>query len=102
MIRRPPRSTLFPYTTLFRSLLGCGIIPFLFRLRRSLQETDEFVARKHRPTTSEIFRSLTANWAVVVIGMLMVTMTTVSFYMITAYTPTVGNSVLHLANIYHL
>ena len=22
MIRRPPRSTLFPYTTLFRSLLG--------------------------------------------------------------------------------
>src|SRR2546430_9201071 len=23
MIRRPPRSTLFPYTTLFRSGLGC-------------------------------------------------------------------------------
>src|SRR3989449_7787382 len=25
MIRRPPRSTLFPYTTLFRSLLGADI-----------------------------------------------------------------------------
>src|SRR5256885_116323 len=24
MIRRPPRSTLFPYTTLFRSCRGCG------------------------------------------------------------------------------
>src|SRR5260370_14574248 len=24
MIRRPPRSTLFPYTTLFRSELGCA------------------------------------------------------------------------------
>src|SRR5256885_4819493 len=24
MIRRPPRSTLFPYTTLFRSLCDCG------------------------------------------------------------------------------
>src|SRR2546425_6790271 len=24
MIRRPPRSTLFPYTTLFRSVLGSG------------------------------------------------------------------------------
>src|SRR5687768_17904137 len=24
MIRRPPRSTLFPYTTLFRSGRGCG------------------------------------------------------------------------------
>src|SRR5260370_27036298 len=23
MIRRPPRSTLFPYTTLFRSILSC-------------------------------------------------------------------------------
>src|SRR5260221_3538162 len=25
MIRRPPRSTLFPYTTLFRSLLAAGL-----------------------------------------------------------------------------
>src|ERR1700680_3824628 len=78
-------------------LLGCVIIPFLFRLRRSLQETDEFVARKHRPSAPEILRSLTANSWIVVIGMMMVTMTTVSFYMITAYTPTFGDSVLHLA-----
>src|SRR6266566_4237289 len=79
-------------------LLGCVIVPFLFRLRRSLQETDEFVARKHRPSTSEILHSLIANWMIVLIGTLMVTMTTVSFYMITAYTPTFGNSVLHLGN----
>ena len=25
MIRRPPRSTLFPYTTLFRSLIRCWV-----------------------------------------------------------------------------
>ena len=80
-------------------LLGCVIVPFLFRLRRSLQETDEFIARKRRPSTSEILRSLTANCGIVVIGMMMVTMTTVSFYMITAYTPTFGNAVLHLASI---
>jgi len=79
-------------------LLGCAIIPFLFRLRRSLQETDEFVARKHRPSTSEILHSLMTNWRIVVIGIMMVTMTTVSFYMITAYTPTFGNSVLRLAS----
>src|SRR5258708_18378732 len=29
MIRRPPRSTLFPYTTLFRSLLLCGLLVLL-------------------------------------------------------------------------
>src|SRR5258708_29303430 len=27
MIRRPPRSTLFPYTTLFRSRPGCLLFP---------------------------------------------------------------------------
>src|SRR2546430_10933991 len=27
MIRRPPRSTLFPYTTLFRSKLGSAVAP---------------------------------------------------------------------------
>ena len=26
MIRRPPRSTLFPYTTLFRSMGGFGML----------------------------------------------------------------------------
>jgi len=78
-------------------LIGCSIIPFLFRLRRSLQETDEFKARTQRPSTAQILRSLEANWRVVLIGTMLVTMTTVSFYMITAYTPTFGSSVLHLA-----
>jgi len=80
-------------------LLGCAIIPFLFRLRRSLQETDEFTARKHKPNISEILHSLRASWRIVIIGTMLATMTTVSFYMITAYTPTFGNSVLHLASI---
>src|SRR3712207_7438181 len=31
MIRRPPRSTLFPYTTLFRSLLGELLAPGALR-----------------------------------------------------------------------
>src|SRR3712207_7938196 len=34
MIRRPPRSTLFPYTTLFRSTRYCGA-SFDFRLQES-------------------------------------------------------------------
>jgi MFS family permease len=78
-------------------LIGCAIIPFLFWLRRSLQETDEFIARKSRPSISQILGSLKVNWRIVLIGTMMVTMTTVSFYMITAYTPTFGSSVLHLA-----
>src|SRR5256885_7146660 len=37
MIRRPPRSTLFPYTTLFRSVLAC-------RLGHLVEARDELVA----------------------------------------------------------
>src|SRR3712207_8370972 len=29
MIRRPPRSTLFPYTTLFRSVANLALVPLL-------------------------------------------------------------------------
>jgi MFS family permease len=80
-------------------LLGCVMIPMLFRFRSSLQETDEFAARESRPTSPEILRSLIANWRIVATGTLMVTMTTVSFYMITAYTPTFGSSVLHVSSV---
>jgi MFS transporter, MHS family, citrate/tricarballylate:H+ symporter len=80
-------------------LVGCAIIPFLFRLRNSLRETDEFLSRRRHPTTSDVLRSLAMNARLVAIGMMMVTMTTVSFYMITAYTPTFGSTVLKLASI---
>jgi MFS family permease len=78
-------------------LAGCAIIPFLFVIRRSLTETDEFLARKYRPNVSEILHSVARNWRTVLLGTMLATMTTVSFYMITAYTPTFGSSVLHLA-----
>jgi len=83
-------------------LVGCLIVPLIFLLRRSLQETDEFAQRKqskHHPTPREIFHSVARNWRVVLIGMLMVTMTTVSFYFITAYTPTFGKEVLKLSSV---
>ena len=79
-------------------LIGCLIIPFLFWLRRSLTETEEFQARRHHPSTSEIMRSMAANWKLVTLGTMLVTMTTVSFYMITTYTPTFGRTVLHLTD----
>jgi MFS family permease len=77
-------------------LVGCAILPFLFMIRRSLQETAEFAARRQRPTPREILRTTAASWRVVGAGVLLVTMTTVSFYTITAYTPTFGHSVLKL------
>ncbi len=78
--------------------VGCCIIPFLFIIRRSLAETDEFLAQQHHPALPEVVRSLASNWKIVLLGTMLVTMTTVSFYLITAYTPTFGGTVLHLAS----
>ena len=38
--------------------IGCLIIPLLYLLRRSLAETDEFLARKQRPAIPKFF----ARW----------------------------------------
>src|SRR5436309_14502450 len=55
MIRRPPRSTLFPYTTLFRSLVlaaGAGLARWQTRVlcvhgRRSEEHTSELQSREN-------------------------------------------------------
>src|SRR2546422_1744423 len=87
MIRRPPRSTLFPYTTLFRSGIGfvsigawpiCGffgldvaLLYFAFRLNRSEEHTSELQSRLHlvcrlllekKKNTSETTRVLERLW----------------------------------------
>jgi len=79
-------------------LIGFVIIPALFILRRTLAETEEFAARRSHPSSAEIFRTVAANWRLVGLGTMMSTLTTVCFYMITAYTPTFGGTVLKLAN----
>jgi MFS family permease len=78
-------------------LAGCTLIPVLLFLRSSLEETEEFLNRPRHPSTAQIVSTLFRNWPVVLLGMMMATMTTVCFYMVTAYTPTFGSTVLHLA-----
>jgi len=78
--------------------VGCLIVPMIFVLRRNLTETEAFAKRRHRATAGEIFRGVAANWPLVIAGMMMTTMTTVSFYFITAYTPTFGTQQLHLSS----
>jgi hypothetical protein len=52
--------------------VGCMIVPFIFFLRRNLEETEEFAARKHRPSMGDVFRTLAQNWVIVFAGMMMV------------------------------
>jgi MHS family citrate/tricarballylate:H+ symporter-like MFS transporter len=76
--------------------IGCLIVPLIFMIRRSLEETPEFAAQKTRPTAPEILRSVAQNWQTVLLGMNLVALTTVMFYFITVYTPTFGKNVLKL------
>jgi MHS family citrate/tricarballylate:H+ symporter-like MFS transporter len=78
--------------------VGCMMIPLLFYIRRSLEETQAFLQREHRPTTHEIFASVARNWRLVLFGTLPAAMTTTSFYTITVYAPTFGKSVLGLSD----
>ncbi|KMN12835.1 MFS transporter [Pseudomonas weihenstephanensis] len=80
-------------------LIGCMIVPVIFVIRKSMEETPEFEARKHHPTLREIVRSISQNFGLVVGGMALVVMTTVSFYLITAYTPTFGKAELNLTDL---
>ncbi|WP_324830739.1 MFS transporter [Pseudomonas saxonica] len=80
-------------------LIGCMIVPVIFVIRKSMQETPEFEARKHHPTLREIVHSVGQNFGLVIGGMALVIMTTVSFYLITAYTPTFGKAELNLTDL---
>ncbi|EOV6159267.1 MFS transporter [Enterobacter ludwigii] len=78
-------------------LVGCLIVPFIFFLRRKLEETEEFNARRHHLEMHQVFKTLLGNWQVVIASMLMVAMTTTAFYLITVYAPTFGKKVLMLS-----
>jgi len=78
--------------------VGCMIIPLIFFLRRTLEETPAFLAMKKHPTASEVFASALANWRIVILGMMIAILTTTTFYFVTVYTPTFGKAVLKLSS----
>src|SRR5690554_7690960 len=54
MPRRPPRPTLFPYTTLFRSLLALAILLLIV----ALSSCELFLEKPPRPTIHALFIGL--------------------------------------------
>jgi len=70
--------------------IGCLIIPVIFVLRRTLEETPAFLAMKKHPSTREVFASAALNWRIILLGMMLAAMTTVTFYFVTVYTPGFG------------
>jgi MHS family citrate/tricarballylate:H+ symporter-like MFS transporter len=77
-------------------IIGCAIVPLLFILRRSLAETEAFASRRHL-TAREVLRGVARNWQLMILGMMLVAMTTTTFYLITVYAPAFGTKVLKLS-----
>jgi MFS family permease len=77
-------------------LVGFVAIPIILWLRRSLEETEAFVHSRHVRAISEVLKILLANWRLIVTGMALTVMTTTSFYLITAYTPTYARQALQM------
>ena len=77
-------------------LAGFLAIPLILWLRKSLVETEAF--RHSDPVRSMrvVMQILSANWKLVANGIALTVMTTTSFYLITAYTPTYAREVLHI------
>src|SRR5688572_32097592 len=62
MIRRQPRSTLFPYTTLFRSEFMSEITTFILIRRNETKKRDEKV-KKRKMTNGKKRRGKEGQWA---------------------------------------
>jgi len=78
-------------------LVGFVAIPIILWLRRSLEETQAFVHGRHVRAMSEVVKILIANWRLIAAGMALTVMTTTSFYLITAYTPTYARQALQMS-----
>src|SRR5690348_18114231 len=62
MTRRPPRSTLFPYTTLFRSSIGAELLPLDARqtnrrIRPATRPSEILDPERHAPADHDGYRS---------------------------------------------
>src|SRR2546430_13923417 len=62
MIRRPPRSTLFPYTTLFRSRRAVEFQEPNLSHNLALRDALQPIARRHGATVSAIAVAWTLAW----------------------------------------
>jgi MFS transporter, MHS family, citrate/tricarballylate:H+ symporter len=90
----PPRMSAWGWRIPFA--IGCAILPVLLWLRGSLEETEAFRTGQRTSSSAEVLAILRRNSGRVALGMLFAVLTTVTFYLITAYTPTFGKTALHL------
>lgn len=77
-------------------IFGCLVLPLLLLQRSKLEESQAFRKQKEHPPFARIIAESIRNIRLLILCSFMVMLTTVSFYMITAYTPTFARTELSL------
>lgn len=83
-------------------IIGCLVIPFIIYIRRTLDETPEFkdkLSKHAHKTLGAVIKNMLENYPIIILGIMFVMMTTVTFYFITAYTPTYAKNVLGFSRL---
>jgi MFS family permease len=77
-------------------IVGCFIIPLIFIMRTRLVETQLFIHQAHKPQLNEVFINIGKYFPTIILCSLIVVLTSVSFYMLTAYIPTYAKLEINL------
>lgn len=84
-------------------IIGCLVIPFIIYIRRTLDETPEFKDKLHKHNAGKnigaIVKNMLENYPIIILGIMFVMMTTVTFYFITSYTPTYVKNILNFTRL---
>jgi MHS family citrate/tricarballylate:H+ symporter-like MFS transporter len=68
-------------------ILGCGLIPVIFVIRKNLAESEAFQSQSHHPTMREVLVALAQNWRIAITGMFMVMLSSCFFYFTFTFMP---------------
>ncbi|KEZ78593.1 tricarballylate/proton symporter TcuC [Salinisphaera hydrothermalis] len=80
-------------------LIGSLLVPVLLIMRRSMTESEEFKQRRHHPSLREVSATLAKNWQLIGNAIMMILLTSVTFYLITSYIVTYGHKILGLTSM---
>jgi len=78
-------------------IVGCGVVPLIFLMRRKLVESEKFTLQRHHLRAGEILAALLTNWQFFLAGMFMVVLGSGIFYFVLTYMPIYSSDSLRLS-----
>jgi MHS family citrate/tricarballylate:H+ symporter-like MFS transporter len=84
------------------AIMGCGLIPIVFIMRKNLLESEVFSEQMRHPTMREVLITVAQNWRVALAGTLMIVLGSCIFYFIFTFMPVFEKENLGLTTLQSL